>query len=60
VPPQRAVWLAAGAPVTAVAIDLGCDSVSAFITMFRTSLGTTPGRHFTGASAADAANRPGR
>jgi len=38
--------LAAGSPVTAVAIDLGYDSLSAFITMFRSSLGTTPGRYF--------------
>lgn len=38
--------LAAGGSVTAVAIDLGYDSVSAFITMFRENLGTTPGRYF--------------
>lgn len=38
--------LAAGQPVTSVALDLGYDSVSAFITMFRSSLGTTPARYF--------------
>jgi AraC-like DNA-binding protein len=38
--------LAAGAPVTAVALDLGYDSPSAFIAMFRRALGTTPGRYF--------------
>jgi len=38
--------LADGEPVTAVALDLGYDSQSAFISMFRKSLGTTPGRYF--------------
>lgn len=38
--------LAAGAPVTDVALDLGYDSPSAFISMFRRALGTTPGRYF--------------
>ncbi|MBC6440533.1 MAG: helix-turn-helix transcriptional regulator [Rhodospirillales bacterium] len=37
--------LAAGDPVTTVALDLGYDSPSAFITMFRRSLGETPGRY---------------
>jgi len=37
--------LAAGDPVTTVALDLGYDSPSAFITMFRKSLGDTPGRY---------------
>jgi AraC-like DNA-binding protein/quercetin dioxygenase-like cupin family protein len=36
--------LAAGAAVTAVALDLGYDNVSAFITAFRRVHGTTPGR----------------
>ena len=31
-----------GVSVTEVAIAVGCDSVSAFIQMFRTMLGTTP------------------
>jgi AraC-like DNA-binding protein len=38
--------LAAGAAVTEVAFDLGYDSPSAFVTMFRRALGTTPGRYF--------------
>jgi AraC-like DNA-binding protein len=38
--------LAAGAPVTEVALDLGYESPSAFISMFRRALGTTPGRYF--------------
>lgn len=37
--------LAAGRPVKAVALDLGYDSVSAFISMFRQVLGITPGRY---------------
>ncbi|GAA4343431.1 helix-turn-helix transcriptional regulator [Pigmentiphaga soli] len=39
-------WLAAGASVQRVANDLGYDSVTAFITMFRKSLGQPPGRYF--------------
>jgi AraC-like DNA-binding protein len=35
-------WLAAGQSVTAVAMDLGYDSVSSFIALFRRILGTTP------------------
>jgi AraC-like DNA-binding protein/mannose-6-phosphate isomerase-like protein (cupin superfamily) len=38
--------LAAGDPVTTVALDLGYDSLSAFIAMFRRATGTTPGRYF--------------
>ena len=37
--------LAAGDAVTTVAFDLGYDSPSALITMFRKSLGDTPGRY---------------
>src|SRR5690606_1733012 len=37
--------LAEGQPVTAVAFDLGYQSPSAFIAMFRRSLGDTPGRY---------------
>lgn len=37
--------LAEGKPVTSVAYDLGYDSPSAFITMFRRTLGATPGRY---------------
>ena len=39
--------LAAGGAVTEVALDLGYDSPSAFITMFREALGATPGRYFS-------------
>ena len=34
-------------PVTAVAIELGYDSPSAFISMFRKALGKTPGQYFS-------------
>ena len=37
--------LAEGQAVTAVAFDLGYDSPSAFIAMFRRTLGATPGRY---------------
>lgn len=37
--------LADGMPVTTIALDLGYDNVSAFIEMFRRTLGTTPGRY---------------
>ena len=39
--------LGGGAAVTEVALDLGYDSPSAFITMFRANLGTTPGKYFS-------------
>ena len=39
--------LAGGDPVTTVALDLGYDSPSAFITMFKKSLGDTPGRYLS-------------
>ena len=38
--------LAGGEAVTTVALDLGYDSPSAFVAMFRRALGTTPGRYF--------------
>jgi len=38
--------LASGEPVTSVALDLGYETPSAFIAMFRRALGTTPGRYF--------------
>jgi AraC-like DNA-binding protein/quercetin dioxygenase-like cupin family protein len=38
--------LAAGDAVTAVALDLGYESPSAFIAMFRKALGVSPGRYF--------------
>jgi len=45
--------LADGHPVTTVALDLGYDSQSAFISMFRKSLGTTPGRYFAGPASGE-------
>ena len=38
--------LAARRPVTAIAIEVGYDSPSAFIAMFKRTLGTTPHRYF--------------
>lgn len=38
--------LAEGKPVTTVAMDLGYESPSAFVAMFRRTLGTTPGKLF--------------
>ncbi len=40
--------LGAGEPVTSVALSLGYDSPSAFISMFKKALGTTPGQYFKG------------
>ncbi len=37
--------LAAGEPVTAVALDLGYDSPAAFATMFRRLAGVPPSRY---------------
>jgi AraC-like DNA-binding protein/quercetin dioxygenase-like cupin family protein len=41
--------LAAGRPVTAVALDVGYESPSAFIVMFKRTLGVTPHRYFADA-----------
>lgn len=38
-------WLSQGASVQAVAIDLGYESASSFVVMFRKSLGTSPARY---------------
>jgi AraC-like DNA-binding protein len=38
--------LGTNAPVTTVALELGYDSPSAFIAMFKRALGKTPGRYF--------------
>jgi AraC-like DNA-binding protein len=38
--------LASGEAVTSVALSLGYESTSAFIAMFRRSLGCTPARYF--------------
>lgn len=43
---QALEMLGEGRPVTTVALDLGYDSPSAFIAMFRRALGTTPARYF--------------
>jgi AraC-like DNA-binding protein len=45
--------LASGQSVTNVAFDLGYESPSAFIAMFRRMLGTTPARYFTEAAVGD-------
>jgi AraC-like DNA-binding protein len=42
--------LAAGQPVTRVALEIGYDSVSAFVSRFRRTFGMTPGRYQAGAS----------
>lgn len=39
--------IAAGRPVTTVALDVGYESPSAFIAMFKTALGTTPSRYYS-------------
>jgi AraC-like DNA-binding protein len=45
--------LAAGAAVTAVALDLGYESPAAFTSMFRRMLGAPPSRYFSAAAAAE-------
>lgn len=51
--------LAQGDSVTNIAGDFGYESVSAFISMFRRTLGTTPGRYFdhTGSKALERGDR---
>jgi len=44
---QALELLAAGEPVTQVALAVGYESTSAFISRFRQVLGTTPGRYYT-------------
>jgi AraC-like DNA-binding protein len=39
--------LAGGASVTSVAFDLGYETVSSFIDLFKGSFGTTPGQYFS-------------
>jgi len=48
--------LAAGESVTTVAFEVGYDSTSAFISAFKTALGTTPGRYYADRST----NKTGR
>lgn len=43
--------LAAGRPVTSVALDLGYGNVSAFIALFKRSFGVTPGRYYNAIQA---------
>jgi AraC-like DNA-binding protein len=43
---QAMQMLAAGRPVTVVALEVGYNSPSAFIAMFKRTLGTTPHRYF--------------
>ncbi|TCS63043.1 AraC family transcriptional regulator [Varunaivibrio sulfuroxidans] len=38
-------------PVTTIALDLGYDSPSAFIAIFKKAMGATPGKYFDGAPA---------
>jgi AraC-like DNA-binding protein len=38
-------WLAGGASIQQVAANLGYESVPSFVTMFRKTLGTSPGRY---------------
>ncbi len=45
--------LAADVPVTTIAFDLGYETVSAFIALFRRTFGVTPGRYFDNQSAPD-------
>jgi len=50
--------LASGEAVTQVALELGYESPSAFIAMFRKALGVTPSRYFSLPGAAKAATTP--
>jgi AraC-like DNA-binding protein len=49
--------LAVNTPVTTVALDLGYETVSAFIAMFRRALGVTPTRYFQQGKDSSAAIR---
>jgi AraC-like DNA-binding protein len=49
--------LAHGDSVTTVALDLGYETPSAFVAMFRRALGTSPGRYFSAPGAPEAATR---
>ena len=51
--------LAAGEPVTAVALEAGYDSTSAFISMFKRELGTTPSRYHAGGHGSARTPLPG-
>ncbi len=49
--------LASGESVTAIALDLGYESISAFIAMFKRLLGTTPSRYFDDIARTDSKPR---
>jgi AraC-like DNA-binding protein len=38
-------WMAKGASIQRVALDLGYESAGSFVTMFRKALGTSPARY---------------
>ena len=42
---QALQWMASGATVQQVSLDLGYESVGSFVTMFRKALGTSPARY---------------
>ena len=44
--------LAAGETVTTAALEVGYDSTSAFISAFKSAMGTTPGRYYAESQAA--------
>ncbi|MGF6773638.1 AraC-like DNA-binding protein [Paraburkholderia sp. GAS199] len=44
--------IADGVPVTTISLELGYENVSAFIDMFRRTLGTTPGRYLAAEASA--------
>jgi len=50
--------LAAGTPVTTIALDLGYDSISAFIALFRRTFGTTPARYLRNGLLRERAESP--
>ena len=51
--------LASGRSVTAAALDVGFETPSAFIAMFRRAMGTTPARYFRAERDRASANSPG-
>jgi AraC-like DNA-binding protein len=46
-------WLASGTSVTTVALDLGYNTVSAFIAMFHRAVGMTPTAYLNSIGAGD-------
>ena len=49
-------WLIQGASVQSVAIDLGYESASSFVVMFRKAMGASPARYMTQRLAGSAAS----